>query len=145
MAQEKFDIRKLIERTDNPDYFDLLKDVPSIEEPSQELAGKIFELVSSAAEKNFPLGLAGGHVYTRKGYLNIDVLGGTRNPSYASASDDVLLQITVQVPAKQAQELIELAATAIEDRAAAALKAEREALELRRSEIDSQIAALGSR
>ena len=145
MAKD-LDIRKLVSPFEKPDhYFDLPSEIPEIEEPSQELAAKVLELVAGVAAENLPVAFAGGHVYDRKGNFSVDELGGQRNNSYGSDGDEIVLQITVRVSASEASELIDLAATAIEDRAAAALEAERQALAAQRRNLDAQIAELEAR
>ena len=51
--------------------------------------------------------VTGGHAYDRKGYVTVDDLGGPRNESYGYDDDDVLLSVSVQLPSKVAQPLID--------------------------------------
>lgn len=142
----EFEIRKLVAYDAKPDhYFDIPAHLPEIEEPSQELAAKITALVANAAALRLPVAFAGGHFYDRKGYFSVDELGGQRNTSYGSASDEIALQITVRVSQKDAEEIIDLAATAIEDRALAAIEAQRRELDAQRRNLDAQIADLEAR
>jgi len=36
-------------------------------------------------------------VYNRKGFMSYDEVGGTKNPSYSSETDDLIIQVTVRV------------------------------------------------
>lgn len=38
------------------------------------------------------------YAYDRKGWLTMDTVGGSRNPSYASDVDDMIIQLTVRIP-----------------------------------------------
>ena len=145
MAENRFNISKFVGPSEYPEYSDIPSDVPEIKAPSQELASKIFELVSEAAEGGEFMGLRGGHAYRRHGYLCVDTLGGPRNPSYGSSDDDVVLQITVQVSESDAREIVALASEEAAVRAEAALRAEEAALEAQRQSIDAQIADLQAR
>lgn len=60
----------------------------------------------------YDFNVAGGHVFERKGQISSDQLAGHRNPSYGSAGDDVVLQITIRVRPEQASDLVEEVAEA---------------------------------
>jgi len=139
----EFDIRKSVSDQYKPDhYFDIPSDLHPIEAPSQELAAKIIELVAGTAELGLPVSFAGGHFYDRKDYFSVDVLGGDRNYSYGSDSDEIALQVTVRVSPKQAEEIVALAAASIADQKAAALEERRRALDAQKLALDAQIADL---
>lgn len=68
---------------------------------AEEIVDNMFKL---AKDGETPVALAGGRVYLRKGYLQTDALG--EDPSaYACVSDDIVLQMTVRVPAWKVEEL----------------------------------------
>ena len=60
----------------------------------------------------YDFNVAGGHVFERKGQISSDQLASHRNPSYGSAGDDVVLQITIRVRPEQASDLVEEVAEA---------------------------------
>lgn len=116
-------------------YDGIRQDLAPIETESQDLVRKLIDLVHSEALDGSPVAIAGAHTYERKGYISADTLGGHRNPSYGSRTDDVLLQLTVRVNYDRAREIV------------AAVGEERSAREeakaaAKRAEIDEQIARL---
>lgn len=113
----------------------LCQDLAPIETESQDIAREIIELVHSEALSGASVAFAGAHAYERKGYISLDAIGGHRNPSYSSPTDDVILQVTVRVNYDRAREIV------------AAVGEERSAREeakaaAKRAEIDEQIARL---
>lgn len=115
-------------------YDGIRQDLDEIPTESQEIAREIVELIHSEALEGAPIALAGAHAYERKSFLDLDRFGGERN-SYGRSTDDVLLQVTVRVSQRKAQELI---AKVTEERIA---QEEAKAI-AKRAEIDAQIARL---
>lgn len=121
----------------NSGYFHdgIRQDLEPIETGSQDIAREIIELVHSEALSGASVAFAGAHAYERKGYLAVDAIGGHRNPSYSSRTDDVLLQITVRVDYDRAQKIV----VAVGEERIAQEEAKAAA---KRAEIDAQIARL---
>jgi hypothetical protein len=71
---------------------------------AEALPAEMFEAAQNAFIQATTSGLAlkveakAVHVYDRKGYLNADSFIGHQNPAYRSATDDVIIQLTVRIP-----------------------------------------------
>jgi len=57
------------------------------------------DALNAAVEADMVLGFDArmATVYNRKGYMSYDEVGGTKNPSYSSETDDLIIQVTVRV------------------------------------------------
>lgn len=115
------------------EYDSLKQTLPEIEGLSNETATRLTDAICEAIYGGAPMAFAGGYAFERKGYLNVDRIGGPRNPSYSSDNDDLIFQITVRVP----RDFTVL--EAVEADVAKLREAERKAREF---EIDAQIAQL---
>lgn len=116
----------------------------------QELHDQALALFQAALAGDYANGLAGivevnaGHAYDRKSEVQVDTLGGHRNPSYGRENDDVVLQVTILVTPEAAAELITSTKTHYADVAEAkrlaelaAIDADMEALIQRRAELSA--------
>lgn len=81
--------------TDNlPENLDYIKPLPD------ELFQKGYEAIKDALENSggvLASEIKVAYAYERKGELSLDQFGGKRNVSYASDSDDIILQLTVRI------------------------------------------------
>lgn len=122
------------------DPYDMEPMVTDLQELPKGSQGKgletIRELLSST--EDFSFNVSGGHVYERKGYLSADSLGGPRNSSYGSNSDDVLLQVTIRVRPRVAEKLIDNVKESI-------LQEELEIEAEERRRLDAELAALDAK
>ena len=120
------------------DYEYLYTGVPRLElAPEDELIQPlILELFNELqGDDSVEIAASAVHYYERKNERATDSLGGPRNQSYGSSSDDVILQLTMRVNSRHAAELIERASQVRSQR-------ENEAREVKRRELDKKIQEL---
>jgi len=114
----------------------VLQGVAPLPEATELQGREILKLIATAESLGAPIAFAAGHVYSRKGFLAEDPLGKvgdeSRNRSYGSDSDDVLLQVTVRLPQSLANDLIEDVSE----------KAKLQGRSAKRAELDARIAEL---
>ncbi len=73
------------------------------------------------------IGATGGYIYDRKGFAAVDVFGQPRNPRYSSATDDLVLSLSIRFDRRAAVDQVK----------AAQVKAN----ELAKAELDEKIKA----
>lgn len=113
-------------------YNAVIQELPILELESQELAGEVAEFIAAAVREGAAFGLAAGSIYDRKGYLTSSPLS---QPNRSYGGTEVALQITVKVPAADAEKIITAVVAEDTDR-------RRREEDAKRNEIDAQIAAL---
>jgi len=128
-----------------PTYSSLgvLQGVSPLAEASQLQGQEILRLIAKGAEGYAPIAFAASHVYSRKGFLMADPLGKvgdeSRNRTYGSDSDDVLVQVTVRLSREQADDLVK---DANERAVLKGRDAKRIELDARIAELEAERAAL---
>lgn len=100
-----------IEYSDNGSFSsfsgNVVQGISQIENIDRKFAEEVVAKIAEAFEGGSYYAIAAGRIYDRKGYATTDKIGSTRNASYSSDSDDVLLQITVALNIGQAQGIVD--------------------------------------
>jgi hypothetical protein len=80
------------------DYYNV-PDEMNVSALPEELYGPALEVIARLAVSGDVLAkeIKIAHAYDRKGYMELDTLGGHRNPSYPSPTDDLILQLTMRI------------------------------------------------
>lgn len=108
---------------------------------SSETSESIFASLQEAVQAGNPAVANAFYAYDRKGYISTTPVGGEINRSYGSV-DDVVLQITVRVPASEVKDLISEITNETVSAKEAILNEKREALDRQIAELQAQRASI---